>query len=57
MVEIESISSLFLPAGRQGRWGQAPPFLTGFIQIYTDVGNPVKKNKRDESWKHLFRDL
>jgi hypothetical protein len=24
MVKIESINSLFLPAGRQGGWGQSP---------------------------------
>ena len=29
MVEIESISPLFLPAGRQGGWGQNPVLSNG----------------------------
>jgi hypothetical protein len=29
MVEIECFGSLFLPAGRQGRWGQNPAFSNG----------------------------
>jgi len=33
MVEFESISSLFLPAGRQGGRGQRLPLLTGVYFI------------------------
>jgi len=29
MLYIESFSSLFLPAGRQGRWGKSPIFSNG----------------------------
>jgi hypothetical protein len=33
MVEIESVSSLFLPAGRQGGRGQSPALSNGVIQL------------------------
>jgi len=44
-VEIESINSLFLPAGRQGGQGQNLLFFIGVIQFNKDLHQltPIKK--------------
>jgi hypothetical protein len=34
MVEIESTSSLFLPAGRQGWWDQSPDLSNGVYFLF-----------------------
>jgi hypothetical protein len=40
IVEIESISSLFLPAGRQGGQGQSPALSNGVYPISVASNSP-----------------